>query len=118
MMDIGAVYVENMMVRILLLQSCVNNWGILQQVSGYTQTTLFFSHIHTFIYLGRMFSVYKYQVPPLTTVVDGLSCTGNETSLLDCCYVGGRHDCYSTIGIECAGSYLHTITIIESVGLN
>ena len=54
-----------------------------------------------------MFSVYEYQVPPLPTVLDGLSCTGNETSLLDCCHIGGRHSCYATIGIECAGSYLN-----------
>ena len=34
MMDIGAVYVENMMV--LLLQLCVDNLDTLQQVNGYT----------------------------------------------------------------------------------
>ena len=48
--------------------------------------------------------MYEHEVP---TLLDGLSCTGNETSLLDCCYIGGRHNCYATIGIECAGSYLH-----------
>ena len=36
MMDIGAVYVESMVVLQLLLQLCVDNWDILQQVSGYT----------------------------------------------------------------------------------
>ena len=50
-----------------------------------------------------MFSVSRDEVPP---VLDDLRCTGNENSLLDCCHIGGRHDCYSTIGIECAGSYL------------
>ena len=107
MMDIGAVYVENMMVLQQLLQLCVNNLDTLQQVSGYTQkTTLVFSHIYTFIYPGRMFSVYRNEAPPLPTILDGLSCTGNETSLLDCCHIGGRHNCYYTIGIECAGNYL------------
>ena len=33
-MDIGAVYVENVIMR--LLQLCVDNLDILQQVSGYT----------------------------------------------------------------------------------
>ena len=66
--------------------------------------TCIFSRIHTFIYPGRMFSVYGDEVPHLPTVLDGLTCTGNENSLLDCCHFGGRHNCYSTIGIECAGT--------------
>ena len=59
----------------------------------------------TFIYPGRMFRVSENEVPHLPAVLDGLSCTGKETSLLDCCHIGGRHNCYYTIGIECAGSY-------------
>ena len=54
-----------------------------------------------------MFSVSEDEVPHLPTVLDGLSCTGNETSLLDCCHIGALHNCYYTIGIECAGSYLN-----------
>ena len=63
---------------------------------------LFFSHIHTFIYPGRMFSVYQ-KLPFIPTVLDGLSCTGNEATLLDCCHIGGLHNCFSNIFIECAG---------------
>ena len=69
--------------------------------------TCFLVTIITFIYPGWMFSVYESEVPHLPTIVDGLSCTGNETSLLDCCHSRGRHNCYRTTGIECTGSYLH-----------
>ena len=48
-MDIGAVYVQIMIIR--LLQLCVDNLDILQQVSGYNYMHriphLFFSHIHS-----------------------------------------------------------------------
>ena len=50
--------------------------------------------------------MYEYQVPYLPTVLDDLTCTGEETSLLDCCHIRGRHKCSSTIGIECTGSFL------------
>ena len=67
----------------------------------------YFGYIHTFIFPGRIFSVYEYQAPPIPTTLDRLGCTGNESSLLDCCHIGGRHNCYSTIGIECAGSAIY-----------
>ena len=70
------------------------------------KTTLVFSHIHTFIFPGQMFSVCE-ELPFIPTVLDGLSCTGNETSLLDCCHIGGLHNCYSTIGIECTGTFIY-----------
>ena len=75
-------------------------------------------YIHTFIYPGRMFSVSENEAPHLPVILDDLSCTGKETSLLDCCHFRGRHNCYYTIGIECAGSYLHVNHLqsyIESV---
>ena len=65
-----------------------------------------------------MFSVHKYEVPLLPTVLDDLSCTGKETSLLDCCHIGGRHNCYYTIGIECAGNYRIIIESLDSIASN
>ena len=72
-------------------------------IEGHT----FFSKIYTFIYPGLMFSVYFRELPFIPTVLDDLSCTGNENTLLDCCHIGGLHNCYSTISIECAGMYVH-----------
>ena len=69
--------------------------------------TFIFSHIHTFIYPGRMFSVYR-QLPFIPIVLDDLSCTGNENTLLECCHVAELHNCFSTIGIECAGMYMQS----------
>ena len=66
---------------------------------------LFFCHIHTFVFPGRMFSVYEGP-PYIPIVLDDLSCTGKETSLLSCCHIRGLHNCYATIGIECAGMYM------------
>ena len=119
MMDIGAVYVEIIILMILLLQLCVDNLDTLQQVSGYTCIE---GHtgFYAFIFPGWIINNYYYyywyeELPFLPSILDDLSCTGNEATLLDCCHFGGLHNCYSTIVIQCAGIFIEEVVGITAV---